>query len=115
MSKRQGPAGPRGGGHICRRQRFSCVEDDGDQLSGAEEYIAAEIELSKPLDPDQERNVRDALEKVDSRAFDSCDIGRKKVSLCYDPTRTSKEHLLQIIKQSGGKLEHIESEGSPLL
>jgi hypothetical protein len=91
------------------------VQDDSDQLSGAEEYIAAEIELSEPLDPDQERNVRDALEKVDPHAFDSCDIERKKISLCYDPTRISKKDLLQIIKQSGGKLEHIESEGSPLL
>jgi hypothetical protein len=91
------------------------VQDDSDQLSGAEEYIAAEIELSEPLDPDQERNVRDALEKVDPHAFDSCDIERKKISLCYDPTRISKKDLLQIIKQSGGQLEHIESEGSPLL
>jgi len=92
------------------------MPDDGaKKLSGAEEYIAAEIELSEPLDPDQEKSLRDALEKVDPQAFDSCDIGIKKISLCYDPTRTSKEHLLQIVKQSGGKLEHVESEGSPLL
>jgi DNA polymerase sigma len=92
------------------------MSDDGaKKLSGAEEYIAAEIELSEPLDPDQEKSLRDALEKVDPQAFDSCDIGIKKISLCYDPTRTSKEHLLQIVKQSGAKLEHVESEGSPLL
>ena len=92
------------------------MPDDGaKKLSGAEEYIATEIELSEPLDPDQEKSLREALGKVDPQAFDSCDIGIKKISLCYDPTRTSKEHLLQIVKQSGGKLEHVESEGSPLL
>ena len=91
------------------------MADDLNGLSGAEEYVAAEIELSEPLDPDEEKNLRDALEKIDLRAFDSCDIGRKKISLCYDPTRTSKEHLLQIIKRSGGKLEQVKNEGSPLV
>lgn len=89
--------------------------DDAEKLSGAEEYIAAEIDLTEPLDPEQEKNLRDALEQLDAQAFDSCDIGPKRISLCYDPTRTSKEELLQLIKQAGGKLEHVESEGSPLL
>lgn len=91
------------------------ADDDAKKLSGAEEYIAAEIDLSEPLNPDQEKTLRDSLEKIDPQAFDSCDIGTKRISLCYDPTRTSKENLLQIIKRSGAKLEHIESEGSPLL
>ena len=90
-------------------------DDDAKKLSGAEEYIAAEIDLSEPLNPDQEKTLRDSLEKIDPQAFDSCDIGTKRISLCYDPTRTSKEDLLQIVKRSGGKLEHVESEGSPLL
>ncbi len=84
-------------------------------LSGAEEYITAEIELAAALDPEQEKNLRDALAKLDAQAFDSCDIGAEKISLCYDPTRTSKEALLELIKRAGGKLEHVESEGSPLL
>ena len=90
-------------------------DNDAKKLSGAEEYIATEIDLSEALSPDQEKTLRDSLEKIDPQAFDSCDIGPKKISLCYDPTRTSKKDLLQIIKQSGGKLEHIASEGSPLL
>jgi hypothetical protein len=91
------------------------MADDSEKLSGAEEYVAAEIELAESLDPEQEKSLRDALAELDQRAFDSCDIGLKKISLCYDPTRTSKKELLQLIKQAGGTPEHVESEGSPLL
>lgn len=91
------------------------AEHDDAKLSGAEEYIAAEIELAEPLDPEQEKNLRDALEQIDREAFDSCDIAPTKISLCYDPTRTKKEDLLGLIKRAGGNLKHIESEGSPLL
>ncbi len=91
------------------------MADDSDKLSGAEEYIAAEIELSEPLDPEQEKSVRDALAKLDAHALDSCDISPQKISLCYDPTLTTKDALLAAIKQAGGKLKHVESEGSPLL
>ncbi len=91
------------------------MADDSEKLSGAEEYIAFEIDLSGALDPDQEKSLRDALARVDPHAFDSCDVGAKKISLCYDPTRTSKKVLLQLIQQSGGKLQHIETEGSPFL
>ncbi len=91
------------------------MADDSDKLSGAEEYVAAEIELSEPLDPEQEKNLRDALQKFDAHALDSCDISPEKISLCYDPTLTTKESLLAAIQTAGGKLKHVESEGSPLL
>ena len=91
------------------------MANDSDKLSGAEEYIAAEIELSEPLNPEQEKNLRDALEKLDAHALDSSDIGPQKISLSYDPTLTTKESLLAAIKQAGGKLKHVESESSPLL
>lgn len=91
------------------------ADDDAKKLSGAEEYVAAEIELTDPLDPAQEKNLRDALAQTDPQALDSCDIGPKKISLCYDPTRTSKEELLRLIKQAGGQLGHVESESSPLI
>ncbi|HXA08743.1 MAG TPA: hypothetical protein VNW28_02105 [Chthoniobacterales bacterium] len=91
------------------------MADDSEKLSGAEEYIAVEIELIEALDPDQEKNLRAALEKLEPHAFDSCEIDPRKISLCYDPTRTSQKDLLQLIKQAGGKLKHIESESSPLL
>ncbi|MGI8890615.1 MAG: hypothetical protein ACR2G0_07510 [Chthoniobacterales bacterium] len=88
--------------------------DDEKKLSGAEEYMAAEVELSEPLAPEQEKQLRDAMDKMEPGAIDSCDIGPKKISLCYDPTRTKKEALLDLIKQAGGKIEHVENEGSPL-
>ena len=91
------------------------MADDSEKLSGAEEYVATEIELAESLDAEQEKSLRDALAELDQHAFDSCDIGLKKISLCYDPTRTSKKELLQLIKQAGGTPKHIESESSPLL
>lgn len=91
------------------------MTDDPNKLSGAEEYIAVEIELSEPLDPGQEKSLRDALQKLDSQALDSCDIGPEKISLCYDPTRTNKDALLAAIQEAGGKLKQVESESSPLL
>ena len=91
------------------------MADDEKKLSGAEEFVAAEIELAKPLDPEEEKNLRDALERIDSAAFDSCDIAASKISLSYDPTRTKKEDLLRVIEEAGGKLKQVQSESSPLL
>ncbi len=91
------------------------MADDPEKKSGAEEFVDVEIELTEPLDPEQEKNLREALEKIDALAFESCDISAKKISLSYDPTRTHKSELLQLIKQAGGELKHVESEGSPLL
>ncbi|HEY1582491.1 MAG TPA: hypothetical protein VGF73_05290 [Chthoniobacterales bacterium] len=88
---------------------------DPRKFSGAEEFVAAEIELAEPLDPEQERNLRESLEKIDPRAFDLCDVGARKISFSYDPTRTHKSALLEAIKRAGGKLKHVATEGSPLL
>ena len=88
---------------------------DESKLSGAEEYVAAEIELVEPLEPEQEKTLRAALEKLDARAFESSDVGPKKISFTFDPTRTSQKKLLELIKRAGGTPKHIESEGSPLL
>ena len=91
------------------------MAEESEELSGTEEYFAAEIELAEALNPEEEKSLRDALNELDQLAFDSCDIGPRKISLCYDPTRTSKKELIQLIQQAGGKLEHVESESSPLL
>ncbi len=92
------------------------MPDDASQAaSGAEEFVMVEIELAAPLDPEQEKNLRDALERVDEKAFAGSDIGPEKISFTYDPTRTNKEHLLGLIRQAGGQLKHVESEASPLL
>ncbi len=42
------------------------MADDSEKLSGAEEYIAAEIELAESLDPEQEKSLRDALARARS-------------------------------------------------
>ena len=91
------------------------MPDELKKVSGAEEYISAEIELSESLNPEQEKALRDSLEKLDSRTFASLDIGEKKISASYDPTRIAKNDLLKIITQSGAKLAKVETEGSPLL
>jgi hypothetical protein len=91
------------------------VTDELKNLSGAEEYVAAEIELAEKLDPHREKSLRDALHELVPHILSSYDIGEGKISLCYDPTQTSQEKLFQLIKQAGGTPEHIESEGSPLL
>lgn len=91
------------------------MADDSDRLSGAEEYISARIDLTEKLDPEQEKSLRDALEKLGTFALASRDLGARQILLCYDPTRTSQKKLLQLVKAAGGHLEHIESEGSPLL
>jgi len=62
----------------------------------------------------REKSLRDALHELVPHVLSSYDIGARKISLCYDPTRTSQEKLLQLIKQAGTP-EHVESEGSPLL
>jgi copper chaperone CopZ len=91
------------------------VTDGSEELSGAEVFVETEIELSARLDPEQEKNLRAALEKIDPRAFNSCDISAEKISLSYDPTRTNKEALLGAIGQAGGKVQRVQSESSPLL
>lgn len=91
------------------------MPDESAKPSGAEEFVAAEIELTEPLDADQEKALLDALARIESAAFNSFDVAAAKISFSYDPTRTNKEALLRLIEQAGGKLKHVESEGSPLL
>jgi hypothetical protein len=55
------------------------MANDSEKDSGAEEYMAAEIELAEALNPEQEKNLRDALAKIDPHALESSDIGAKKI------------------------------------
>ena len=91
------------------------MADDSDKLSGSEEYITATIALTEKLAPDQEKSLRDALEKLSTFALLAREVDARKILLCYDPARTSQKKLLELIRQAGGQLAHIESEGSPLL
>ena len=47
--------------------------------SGAEEFVAAEIELTEPLDAEQEKSLLDALARIESAAFASCDVGSENL------------------------------------
>lgn len=91
------------------------MADDEKKLSGAEEFVDVEIELAQPLGPEEEKALREALAKMDARTFASLDIATEKISASYDPTRVRKDELLQCVTESGGKLAHVEAEGSPLL
>jgi len=87
------------------------MADDSDKLSGAEEYITATIALTEKLAPDQEKSLRDALEKLSTFALRAREVDARKILLCYDPARTSQKKLLELIRQAGGQLAHIESAG----
>src|SRR5947207_14093861 len=91
------------------------MPNESKKLSGAEEYIAVEIKLAEPLDTEQEKILRDSLQKFDQLALDSIDIDPQRISICYDPTRTKKEDLLQLITAAGGKLGKTETDKSALL
>lgn len=91
------------------------MPEENSPRSGAEEFVTAEIELSAPLDPEQEKALRDAFDQFDEQTFASSDISTEKISLTYDPTRTKQGDLLSLIDRIGGKLKHVESEASPLL
>lgn len=71
-------------------------------LSGAEEYVSLAVELERSLDPEQEKSLRDALLRMENEAvIASFDIGPEKVSVCYDPTKTSEKELTQLISWAG--------------
>lgn len=91
------------------------MADEKKKLSGAEEFVDVEIELAQPLAPAEEKALRAAFAKMEARTFASLDIATKKISASYDPTRTDKDELLECVTQSGGRLAHVETEGSPLL
>ena len=55
------------------------MADDSDKLSGAEEYIAATIALTEKLAPDQEKSLRDALEKLSTVAL--LEFARRRLQL----------------------------------
>ena len=79
------------------------MENSSDQTSGAEEFVSVEIELAEQLAPGAEKAVREALDKVENGAIDSLNLDERKISVCYDPTRISREQLTKLISQAGAK------------
>ncbi len=89
------------------------MEDEN--LSGAEEYIAAEIEVAQPIGPLEEKAIRNSVAKAEGVRGDSLAIDECKVSVYYDPTRITKEEVVKLISQAGAKPNEVHTERSPLL
>ncbi len=70
-----------------------------DGLSGAEDFIEAEIEASHMHSPSAEMQVREAIGKLPGIA--RLDISHGKVSVRYDPTLTSQRHISEALAVAG--------------
>lgn len=84
-------------------------------LSGAEEYIAAEVEVTEEIGPIAEKAIRDAVMKTNGIRADSLGIEGRKVTAYYDPTRITKDELTNLISRAGAKPAEVQTERSPLL
>jgi hypothetical protein len=91
------------------------MENSSDQTSGAEEFVSVEIELAERLGPEAEKAVREALDKVENGTIDSLNVDERKISVCYDPTRISREQLTKLVSQAGAKPKEIQTDRAPLL
>ena len=91
------------------------MENSSDRTSGAEEFVSVEIELAERLGPEAEKAVRDTLDKVENGTIDSLDVDERKISVCYDPTRISREQLTKLVSQAGAKPKEIQTDRAPLL
>jgi hypothetical protein len=88
---------------------------ENQDLSGAEEYIAEEIEFAQPIGPHEEQAIRDAIGKTEGLRADSLGLDECKVIVYYDPTRVTRDEVTKLISQAGAKPDHIHTERSPLL
>ena len=84
-------------------------------LSGAEEYIAEEIEFAQPIGPHEEKAIRDAVANTEGLRADSLGLDECKVTVYYDPTRIARDEVTKIISQAGAKPDQIHTERSPLI
>jgi hypothetical protein len=91
------------------------MENSSDQTSGAEEFVSVEMELAERLGPEAEKAVREALDKVENGTIDSLNVDERKISVCYDPTRISREQLTKLVSQAGAKPKEIQTDRAPLL
>ena len=91
------------------------MENSSYQTSGAEEFVSVEMELAERLGPEAEKAVREALDKVESGTIDSLNVDERKISVCYDPTRISREQLTKLVSQAGAKPKEIQTDRAPLL
>jgi len=65
--------------------------------------------------PEAEKAVREALDEVENGTVDSLNVDERKISVCYDPTRISREQLTKLVSQAGAKPKEIQTDRAPLL
>jgi hypothetical protein len=82
--------------------------------SGAEEHVSLAVKLEHPLNPEQEKSLRDALLRMENEgAVASFGIEHNEVSVCYDPTKTSEKELTQLISWADGEAGDKEVQWTP--
>ena len=91
------------------------MADEAKNLSGAEEYISLAVEIEGTIAPTIEKSVREVVTKADGVLPDSLHLSEKRITLCYDPTRISKEELMSLLKQAGVALKTAQTNRAPLL
>ncbi len=82
------------------------MNSNEDSLSGAEDFIEAEIEASHLDSPAAEMEVRAAMDKLPGIA--RLDISHGKVSVRYDPTLTSQKQIAEGIAVVGHPVQKME-------
>jgi hypothetical protein len=86
-----------------------------EKLSGAEEYIAEEIEFAEPIGPHEEKAIRDAVANAEGVRADSLGLDECKVTIYYDSARITRDQVTSLISQAGAKARNVHTERSPLL
>ncbi len=86
---------------------------DEPNLSGAEEYISAEIDLAHELDPEQEKNLRAALEKRGGVRRDSLSLSGQRITVYYDPAQMTQDELVALIQQAGAQMSDVQTQRAP--
>ncbi len=83
------------------------MNSNEDSLSGAEDFIEAEIEAAEMDSPTAELEIRAALEKLPG--LRELTIAQNKLSVRYDPTLVSKKKIADAIASAGHPACHMEA------
>ncbi len=84
---------------------------NGENLSGSEDFMEAEIEAAHMDSPEAEMQVRDALQKLPGIV--ELDLSKGKVSVRYDPTLTSQKHIAEAAASAGHAVQKANVSRGP--
>ncbi len=82
------------------------MEPETERVSGAEDFIEAEIEAAEMDSPTAEMEIRAVIEKLPG--IQQFSLAKGKLSVRYDPTLVSKKKLGDAIASAGHPASHIE-------